>query len=115
MFDYFRLIFCRLELKILRIVKKVIQTIIECCDKSIKFLDNIQDFCYSNFINEREFDVMNIALLFIILVFVGFMFILALFRTCFEPRFVINGEIILFAFIQTTFVVIVGCLCGKLL
>ena len=41
MFDYFRLILCRIELKILRIVKKVIQTIIEFCDKSIKFLDNI--------------------------------------------------------------------------
>ena len=41
MFDYFRLILCRLELKILRDVKKVIQTIIKVCDKSIKFLDNI--------------------------------------------------------------------------
>ena len=54
MFDYFRLILCRLELKILRNVKKVIQTIIKVCDKSIKFLDNIQDFCYSFL--ERRFD-----------------------------------------------------------
>ena len=41
MFDYVRLILCRLELKILRIAKKVIQAIIKVCDKSIKFLDTI--------------------------------------------------------------------------
>ena len=52
MFDYFRLILCRLELKILRIAKKVIQTIIEFCNKVIKILDNIQDFWYSFFRKE---------------------------------------------------------------
>ena len=52
MFDYFRLILCRVELKILWIAKKVIQTIIKFCDKSIKFLDNIQEFCYSLFRKE---------------------------------------------------------------
>ncbi len=53
MVDYFRLILCRLELKILRIVKKVIQAIIKVCDKSIKFLDTFQDFCYPFLLKEK--------------------------------------------------------------
>lgn len=58
---------------------------------------------------------MSIAMLFMVLIFVGFMFLLSLFRTCFEPRFVINGEIILFALIQMVFIVLVGVLCGSLI
>lgn len=58
---------------------------------------------------------MSIAMLFMILIFVGFMFLLSLFRTCFESRFVINGEIIFFAFLQTVFVILVGVLCGSLI
>lgn len=57
MFDYFRLILCRIELKILRIVKKVIQTIIEFCDKSIKFLDTFQGFCYSFSLKEIYYGI----------------------------------------------------------
>ena len=57
MVDYVRLILCRLELKILRIAKKVIQTIIKVCDKSIKFLDSFQDFCYSIFLKEIYYGI----------------------------------------------------------
>ena len=58
---------------------------------------------------------MNIAMLFMVLIFVGFMGFLSLFRTCFEPRFVINGEIILFALLQMVFVVLVCVICGSLI
>lgn len=55
---------------------------------------------------------MNTATFFIIMLFLGFIPSLTVFRTCFVRNLKVTGEVFLFAFLQTAIVVIVSWFCG---
>jgi hypothetical protein len=55
---------------------------------------------------------MNTATMFIIMLFLGFIPSLTVFRTCFVQSIKVTGEVFLFAFLQTAIVVIVSWFCG---
>lgn len=55
---------------------------------------------------------MNTATFFIVLLFLGFIISLTMFRTCFVRNLKVTGEVFLFAFLQTAIVVIVSWFCG---
>ena len=77
-----------------------------------KVLDKEDEDWYNN-LNETTKEIaMNTATMFIIMLFLGFIPSLTVFRTCFVQSIKVTGEVFLFAFLQTAIVVIVAWFCG---